>query len=58
MPCLSHHSAIPAAPFQAAAFLSAPVQPAFAKRIFHDIKDRSHIAERSNAKVARNRFIF
>lgn len=50
MPCLFHHSASPT--------LTAPVRPARAKRISHDIKIRSHIAKRGRVKTRRGRFIF
>lgn len=58
MPCLFHHSASPTAALPAAPALPVPVRPARAKRISHDIKIRSHIAERDRATMRGDRFIF
>lgn len=57
MPCLLHHSASPLAALPAALPLTAPVQPARAKRIYHNIEICSHIAERASQKTGGDRFI-
>jgi hypothetical protein len=58
MPCLFHPTARPFAAPSAAPALTAPERPLRTQRISHDIKIRSHIAERGNKKSRRERFIF